>query len=96
MIQTADIREWRNHNVIDPKGHKIGAPEEIYVDTTAEDRPWPRSGPDSLPSPRSTSQGTVTSTRTTPTSGLGLGPESTSIPGLLTGAGIRRSLTSAA
>jgi hypothetical protein len=69
MIQTADIREWRNHNVIDPKGHKIGAPEEIHVDTTAEDRPWPRSGPDSLPSPRSTSQGTVTSTRTTPTSG---------------------------
>ncbi|WP_127358579.1 hypothetical protein [Actinacidiphila soli] len=44
MIQTAGIREWRNHNVIDPKGHKIGAPEEIHVDTTAEDRPWPRSG----------------------------------------------------
>ncbi|MGW0630950.1 hypothetical protein [Streptomyces sp. NPDC002758] len=36
MIQAADIREWRNHHVVDPKGHKIGVLEAIYVDTTDE------------------------------------------------------------
>ncbi|MFF4040653.1 PRC-barrel domain-containing protein [Streptomyces sp. NPDC001816] len=36
MIQAADIREWRNHDVIDPKGHKIGVLEAIYVDTTTD------------------------------------------------------------
>lgn len=36
MIQEADIGEWRNHNVVDPRGHKIGVLEAIYVDTTDE------------------------------------------------------------
>ena len=37
MIHSADIREWRNHDVIDPKGQKIGALEAIYVDTTTDE-----------------------------------------------------------
>ncbi|MFC8914159.1 PRC-barrel domain containing protein [Streptomyces sp. WAC05374] len=37
MIQSADIREWRNHDVVDPKGHKIGVLEAIYVDTTTDE-----------------------------------------------------------
>ncbi|BDM67492.1 hypothetical protein HEK616_09790 [Streptomyces nigrescens] len=37
MIQAADIREWRNHQVVDPKGHKIGMLEAIYVDTTTDE-----------------------------------------------------------
>lgn len=37
MIQAADIRAWRNHDVIDPKGHKIGVLEAIYVDTTTDE-----------------------------------------------------------
>jgi hypothetical protein len=37
MIQAADIREWCNHDVVDPKGHKIGVLEAIYVDTTTDE-----------------------------------------------------------
>ena len=37
MIQAADIREWRNQNVVDPKGHKIGVLEAVYVDTTTDE-----------------------------------------------------------
>ncbi|MET7600994.1 PRC-barrel domain-containing protein [Streptomyces avermitilis] len=37
MIQAADIREWRDHDVVDPKGRKIGALEAIYVDTTTDE-----------------------------------------------------------
>jgi hypothetical protein len=37
MIQTADIREWRNEDVVDPKGHRIGALEAVYVDTTTDE-----------------------------------------------------------
>ncbi|UQA92066.1 PRC-barrel domain-containing protein [Streptomyces halobius] len=37
MIHAADVREWRNHNVLDPKGHKIGVLEAIYVDTTTDE-----------------------------------------------------------
>ncbi|WP_406263651.1 PRC-barrel domain-containing protein [Streptomyces sp. NBC_00191] len=37
MIHAADIREWRNRNVVDPKGHKIGVLEAIYVDTTTDE-----------------------------------------------------------
>lgn len=37
MIQAADIREWRNHSIVDPKGHKIGLLEAIYVDTTTDE-----------------------------------------------------------
>ncbi|PJE96373.1 photosystem reaction center subunit H [Streptomyces carminius] len=36
MIQTADIREWRNRDVIDPEGHKIGELEAVYVDTATD------------------------------------------------------------
>ncbi|MEU6010860.1 PRC-barrel domain-containing protein [Streptomyces sp. NPDC047453] len=36
MIHSADIREWRNRDVIDPKGRKIGALEAIYVETTTD------------------------------------------------------------
>ncbi|MFF9221344.1 PRC-barrel domain-containing protein [Streptomyces viridosporus] len=36
MIHSADIREWRNRDVIDPKGRKIGALEGVYVDTTTD------------------------------------------------------------
>ncbi|MFF4752761.1 PRC-barrel domain-containing protein [Streptomyces sp. NPDC002514] len=36
MIHSADIREWRNRDVIDPEGRKIGALEGVYVDTTTD------------------------------------------------------------
>jgi hypothetical protein len=38
MIRSADIREWRNHDVVDLKRRKIGMLEAIYVDT-ATDQP---------------------------------------------------------
>ncbi|MBB1255171.1 PRC-barrel domain-containing protein [Streptomyces alkaliterrae] len=37
MIHAADVREWRNHNVVDPKNHKIGALEAVYVDTATDE-----------------------------------------------------------
>ncbi|NBE50803.1 PRC-barrel domain-containing protein [Streptomyces boluensis] len=37
MIEMADIREWRNHDVVDSRGHKIGVLEAIYVDTSTDD-----------------------------------------------------------
>ena len=37
MIQAADIREWRTHDVVDPKGHRIGVLEAVYVDTTTDE-----------------------------------------------------------
>ncbi|GAA3988331.1 hypothetical protein GCM10022232_22170 [Streptomyces plumbiresistens] len=37
MIHTADVREWRNHNVVDSEGHKIGVLEAVYVDTTPDE-----------------------------------------------------------
>ncbi|MFG3495801.1 PRC-barrel domain-containing protein [Streptomyces sp. NPDC047928] len=37
MIHSADIREWRGHDVIDPKGRKIGVLEAIYVDTATDE-----------------------------------------------------------
>ncbi|GAA3371571.1 hypothetical protein GCM10020367_22780 [Streptomyces sannanensis] len=37
MIQPADIREWRNRDVIDPKRNKIGALEAVYVDTSTDE-----------------------------------------------------------
>jgi PRC-barrel domain len=33
VFEAADIREWRGHDVVDAKGHKIGALEAVYVDT---------------------------------------------------------------
>lgn len=38
MIEAADIREWRNHEVVDSENHKIGTLERVYVDT-ASDQP---------------------------------------------------------
>jgi integrase len=37
MIHSADIREWRNRSVVDPKGHKIGVLEAVYVDTSTDE-----------------------------------------------------------
>ncbi|MBA5226020.1 MULTISPECIES: PRC-barrel domain-containing protein [Streptomyces] len=37
MIQSADIREWRTHDVIDAGGRKIGALEAVYVDTSTDE-----------------------------------------------------------
>jgi hypothetical protein len=37
MIRAADIREWRDHDVVDPKGRKIGMLEAVYVDTTTDE-----------------------------------------------------------
>ncbi|WP_033221816.1 PRC-barrel domain-containing protein [Kitasatospora phosalacinea] len=39
MIQIADIREWRSHDVVDQDGKKIGSLENVYVDT-ATDQPF--------------------------------------------------------
>ncbi|WP_327324631.1 PRC-barrel domain-containing protein [Streptomyces sp. NBC_01210] len=37
MIQAADIREWRDHDVVDEKQRKIGVLEAVYVDTTTDE-----------------------------------------------------------
>lgn len=37
MIRAAEIREWRNQNVVDPEGRKIGVLEAVYVDTTTDE-----------------------------------------------------------
>ncbi|MFJ5213307.1 PRC-barrel domain-containing protein [Streptomyces sp. NPDC088354] len=37
MIHSTDVREWRDHDVVDPKGHKIGSLEAIYVDTSTDE-----------------------------------------------------------
>lgn len=37
MIEVADIREWRGCDVVDPRGHKIGAFEAVYVDTATDE-----------------------------------------------------------
>ncbi|MEU9100467.1 PRC-barrel domain-containing protein [Streptomyces sp. NPDC048361] len=37
MIQIADIREWRTHDVVDSDGHRIGTLEAVYVDTSTDD-----------------------------------------------------------
>ncbi|MFF4423871.1 PRC-barrel domain-containing protein [Streptomyces sp. NPDC001549] len=37
MIQAADIREWRTHDVVDLGGHRIGALEAVYVDTSTDE-----------------------------------------------------------
>lgn len=36
MFEAADIREWRGHDVVDAEGHKIGALEAVYVDTSTD------------------------------------------------------------
>src|SRR3954452_22724933 len=37
MMPSADVREWRNRDVIDPGGRKIGVLEAVYVDTTTDE-----------------------------------------------------------
>jgi hypothetical protein len=37
MIHTADVREWRNRDVVDAESHKIGVLEAVYVDTTTDE-----------------------------------------------------------
>lgn len=36
MIDSADIREWRGHDVVDSDGRKIGSLEAVYVDTRTD------------------------------------------------------------
>ncbi len=36
MFEAANIREWRGHDVVDAKGHKIGELEAVYVDTVTD------------------------------------------------------------
>src|SRR6201987_4999157 len=36
MFEADDIREGRGHDVVDSDGHKIGALEAIYVDTSTD------------------------------------------------------------
>jgi hypothetical protein len=36
MFEAANIREWRGRDVVDPGGHKIGALEAVYVDTSTD------------------------------------------------------------
>ena len=33
MFEAENIRDWRDHDVLDPDGHKIGVLEAVYVDT---------------------------------------------------------------
>ena len=37
MFRTADIREWRTHDVVDVGGHKIGVLEAVYVDISTDE-----------------------------------------------------------
>ncbi|MDH6451656.1 MULTISPECIES: PRC-barrel domain-containing protein [unclassified Streptomyces] len=37
MIRAADIREWRNHDVVDPRQRRIGMLEAVYVDTVTDE-----------------------------------------------------------
>lgn len=36
MFEASDIREWRGHDVVDADGHKVGALESVYVDTSTD------------------------------------------------------------
>jgi hypothetical protein len=37
MIHAADVREWRNRDVVDNESHKIDVLEAVYVDTTTDE-----------------------------------------------------------
>lgn len=37
MFEAENIRDWREHDVIDPDGKKIGQLEAVYVDTTSDE-----------------------------------------------------------
>jgi len=36
VFEIASIREWRDHDVVDAGGHKIGELEAVYVDTSTD------------------------------------------------------------
>ena len=36
VFETANIREWRGHDVVDVDSHKIGELEAVYVDTSTD------------------------------------------------------------
>jgi hypothetical protein len=36
MFEADNIRDWRDHDVVDPDGSKIGQLEAIYVDTSTD------------------------------------------------------------
>lgn len=36
MFAAENIRDWRNHDVVDPDGTKIGQLEAVYVDTSTD------------------------------------------------------------
>lgn len=36
MFETANIQEWRDHDVVDAQHHKIGQLEVVYVDTRTD------------------------------------------------------------
>ncbi|MGH3311194.1 MAG: PRC-barrel domain-containing protein [Streptomyces sp.] len=36
MFEAGDIREWRDHDVVDSGGSKIGTLEAVYVDTRTD------------------------------------------------------------
>ncbi|MHB1709972.1 MAG: PRC-barrel domain-containing protein [Acidimicrobiales bacterium] len=37
MFPASDIREWRQHAVVDESGHSIGKLEAVYVDTATDE-----------------------------------------------------------
>lgn len=37
MIHAADVREWRDRDVVDAQSRKIGVLEAVYVDTTTDE-----------------------------------------------------------
>jgi hypothetical protein len=37
MIRPADLREWRDHDVVDEADNKIGVLEAVYVDTGTDE-----------------------------------------------------------
>src|ERR1700685_1206456 len=37
MFEAENIRDWREHDVIDPDGKKIGQLEAVYVDTGSDE-----------------------------------------------------------
>jgi hypothetical protein len=36
MLEAADIREWRGHDVVDADGRRVGELEAVYVDTASD------------------------------------------------------------
>lgn len=37
MFEAGDIREWRDEDVVDPSGSRIGTLEAVYVDTRTDE-----------------------------------------------------------